>query len=85
MNETQTENDFKPYEAPARALKIQLQLLKVRMPNPDFEAALKAAAKWRATALITGRTADGLRSRDQFEDGQTNRPHNSTERAGAGR
>jgi putative ABC transport system substrate-binding protein len=53
VNETQTENDFKPYEAPARALKIQLQLLKVREPNPDFEAALQAAAKWRATALIT--------------------------------
>ena len=53
VNETQTVNDFKPYEAPARALKIQLQLLKVREPNPDFEAALQAAAKWRATALIT--------------------------------
>jgi putative ABC transport system substrate-binding protein len=53
VNETQTENDFKPYEAPARALKIQLQLLKVREPNPDFEAALQAAAKWGATALIT--------------------------------
>jgi ABC-type uncharacterized transport system substrate-binding protein len=52
VNEAQTENDFKPYEAPARALKIQLQLLKVREPNPDFEAALQAAAKWRATALI---------------------------------
>ena len=53
VSETQTENDFKPYEAPARALKIQLQLLKVREPNPDFEKALQAAAKWRATALIT--------------------------------
>jgi putative tryptophan/tyrosine transport system substrate-binding protein len=53
VNETQTENDFKPYEAPARALKIQLQLIKVREPNPDFEAAFQAAAKWRATALIT--------------------------------
>jgi len=53
VNETQTENDFRPYEAPARALKIQLQLLKVREPSPDFEAALQAAAKWRATALIT--------------------------------
>ena len=53
VNETQTVSDFTPYEAPARALKIQLQLLKVREPNPDFEAALQAAAKWRATALIT--------------------------------
>ena len=53
VNEVQTENDFKPYEAPARALKIQLQLFKVREPNPDFAAAFQAAAKWRATALIT--------------------------------
>jgi ABC-type uncharacterized transport system substrate-binding protein len=53
VNATQTENDFKPYEAPARALKMQLQLIKVREPNPDFEVAFQAAAKWRATALIT--------------------------------
>ena len=53
VNETQTENDFKPYESPARALKIQLQLLKVREPNPDFETALQTAAKWRASAAIT--------------------------------
>jgi putative ABC transport system substrate-binding protein len=49
----QTENDFKPYEAPARALKIQLQLIKVREPNPDFDAAFQTAAKGRASALIT--------------------------------
>jgi len=45
--------DFKPYEAPARALKLQLQLLEVRDPNPDFDAAFQAAAKGRASALIT--------------------------------
>jgi len=53
LNVGQTENDFKPYEAPARALKIQLQLIKVREPNPDFDAAFQAAAKGRASALIT--------------------------------
>jgi putative ABC transport system substrate-binding protein len=47
--------DFKPYEAPARALKIQLQSLEVRGPNPDFDAAFQAAAKGRASALITVR------------------------------
>ncbi len=45
--------DFKPYEAPARALKLQLQLLEVRDPNPDFDAAFQAVAKGRANALIT--------------------------------
>jgi len=45
--------DFKPYEAPARALKLQLQLLEVRDPNPDFDAVFQAAAKGRASALIT--------------------------------
>ena len=46
-------NDFKMYEAPARMLKIQLQSLGVRGPNPDLEQAFQAAAKVRAGALIT--------------------------------
>ena len=46
-------NDFKMYEAPARMLKIQLQSLGVRGPNPDLEHAFQAAAKVRAGALIT--------------------------------
>jgi putative ABC transport system substrate-binding protein len=46
-------NDFKMYEAPARALKIQLQSLGVRGPNPDLEDAFQAAANGRASALIT--------------------------------
>ena len=49
----QTRDDFKWYEAPARALKIQLQLLELRAPNPDFDAAFQAAANVRASALIT--------------------------------
>jgi putative tryptophan/tyrosine transport system substrate-binding protein len=44
---------FKEYEAVARALKVQLQSLEVRSPNPDLEGAFQAAAKGRANALIT--------------------------------
>jgi putative ABC transport system substrate-binding protein len=44
---------FKEYEAAARALKLQLQSLEVRPPNPDLERSFQAAAKGRASALIT--------------------------------
>ncbi|HSE88590.1 MAG TPA: ABC transporter substrate-binding protein [Candidatus Binatia bacterium] len=44
---------FKEYEATARALKIQLQSLDVRGPNPDLEGAFQAAAKGRNNAIIT--------------------------------
>ena len=44
---------FKEYEAAARSLKIQLQSLDVRGPNPDLEKAFQTAAKGRANALIT--------------------------------
>ena len=53
LSAAQTRDDFKWYEAPARALKLQLQLLEVRDPSPDFDAAFQAAAKGRASALIT--------------------------------
>ena len=43
---------FKEYETVARALKVQLQSLEVRGPNPDLEGAFQAAAKGRASALI---------------------------------
>src|SRR5215813_5631190 len=43
---------FKEYEAAARTLKIHLQSLQVRGPNPDLEGAFEAAAKDRASALI---------------------------------
>ena len=36
---------FKEYEAAARALKIQLQSLEVRGPNPDFEAVFQTRPK----------------------------------------
>jgi putative ABC transport system substrate-binding protein len=44
---------FKEYEAAARALKIQLQSLEVRGPNPDLAGAFETVAKGRASALIT--------------------------------
>jgi putative tryptophan/tyrosine transport system substrate-binding protein len=44
---------FKDYEIAARTLKIQLQSLEVRSPNPDFEGAFQAAAKGRVSAIVT--------------------------------
>jgi putative ABC transport system substrate-binding protein len=48
---------FKEYEAAAHSLKISLQSLAVRGPHPDFEGAFQAAAKERASALLTIRDA----------------------------
>jgi hypothetical protein len=44
---------LKDYETAARMLKIQLQSLEVRGPDPDFGAAFQAAAKGRVSAIIT--------------------------------
>jgi ABC-type uncharacterized transport system substrate-binding protein len=44
---------FKEYETSARALKLALQPLEVRGPNPDFIAAFDAASKARLGGLIT--------------------------------
>jgi len=44
---------FKETQAAARALKIQLQSLEVRGPEPDLDGAFRAAKKGRASALIT--------------------------------
>jgi putative ABC transport system substrate-binding protein len=46
-------NSFKEYDAAASALKIPLQSLKVRGPNPDFDGAFQAVAKGRVSALVT--------------------------------
>ena len=46
-------NGFKRYEAAARPLKIALQSLELRTPNPDIEGALQAAKKGEVNALIT--------------------------------
>ena len=45
----------KEYESAARALKLQVQLLEIRPPKPDLEAAFQAAVKGGASALVTVR------------------------------
>jgi putative tryptophan/tyrosine transport system substrate-binding protein len=47
---------FQIYEAAARALKIPLQSLEVRGPNPDLDGAIQDAAKGRVSALVTTRS-----------------------------
>jgi putative ABC transport system substrate-binding protein len=59
---------FKEYEAAAHALKIQLQSLEVRGPNPDLEGVFQAGAKARANALITLRDTLLLRYPKQIAD-----------------
>jgi putative ABC transport system substrate-binding protein len=44
--------NFENYEAAARALKIPLQSVEVRGPNPDLEGAFQTVAKGRVSALI---------------------------------
>ena len=44
---------FKEYEAAAHALKVQLQPLEVRGPEPDLERAFEAALRGRANAFVT--------------------------------
>ncbi len=44
---------FKNYETAARALKIRLQSLDARGPNPDLEGAFREAIKGGANAVIT--------------------------------
>ena len=56
------------YEAAARALKIQLQSLDVRGPNPDFEGVFQAATKGRVSGLVTARTGVLLVYRKQIAD-----------------
>jgi putative tryptophan/tyrosine transport system substrate-binding protein len=48
---------LKEYQAAARALKIQLQSLEVRGPNPDLEGAFRAATKGRVSAVVTTLTS----------------------------
>jgi putative ABC transport system substrate-binding protein len=59
---------FQEYEAAARALKIALQSLEVRDPNPDFPAAFQAAAKAHVSALITVRTGSLLSDPKRIAD-----------------
>ena len=46
---------LKEYEAAAPVLKIQVQSLEVRGPNPDLEGAFQAVVQGRTSALITVR------------------------------
>jgi putative ABC transport system substrate-binding protein len=48
---------FKEYEVAASALKVQLESLEVRAPNPDLEGAFQTATKRHVRALITIRDA----------------------------
>ena len=59
---------FKEYEAAERALKVQLQSLGVRGPNPDLEGAFQAAAKVRVNALVTINTPVLNRQQKQIVD-----------------
>ena len=61
-------NGFKEYEAAGRALKIELQSLGVRGPNPDLEGAFQAAAKGRVNALVTINTPVLNRQQKQIVD-----------------
>jgi putative tryptophan/tyrosine transport system substrate-binding protein len=59
---------LKEYEEAATALKIKLESLEVRGPNPDWEAAFQAAAKVRADAVITIHNALILRHPKRIAD-----------------
>ena len=48
-------NGFQEYEVAARAMKIPLQSIEVRGPNPDLDGAFQAATKGRDNALIVVR------------------------------
>ena len=61
-------NDVEWYSAPARALKIQLQLLEVALTNPDFDALFRAAANGRANALVTIRGGEVNRHTKRIAD-----------------
>jgi ABC-type uncharacterized transport system substrate-binding protein len=61
-------NGFKEYETAGSALKIQLQSLGVRGPNPDLVGAFQAAAKGRVNALVTINTPVLNRQQKQIVD-----------------
>jgi putative tryptophan/tyrosine transport system substrate-binding protein len=88
LSAQQSGDDFKWYEAPARTLKIQLQLLEVRASNPDFDTAFQAAAKGHANALITIRGSVLIRYARRIADlairNQLPSMHEESEFVGAG-
>ena len=52
-----TTRGIQDFEAAARALKLTMQSLEVRGPNPDFEGVFEAAIKGRVNAFVTIRDA----------------------------
>jgi putative ABC transport system substrate-binding protein len=59
---------FEEYEASARALKLEIQSLEVRGPNPDLENAFLIAAKGRYDGLITITNANILMQQKRLAD-----------------
>ena len=59
---------FREYETVARGLKIQLQSLEVRGPNPDWEGAFRAAAKGGSRAVITITSSPLFRNSKRITD-----------------
>lgn len=49
---------FKEYSEAARALKLQIHSLEVRVPNPDLEGVFQDAVKHRVGAIVTVTTAE---------------------------
>ena len=54
---------FKEYQAAALALKLQLQSLEVRGPNPDLDGSFQSVVKGRVSALVTIGAGGGLLNR----------------------
>jgi putative ABC transport system substrate-binding protein len=50
---TSGRNSYKDYDAPARALKLELQPIEVQSLKPNFDGAFRIATKGRASAIIT--------------------------------
>ena len=67
-DERATAIGFDYYEAVARPLKIKLQSLDARGPNPDLDGAFREAAKWRANAVITITTNALFRNSKRIAD-----------------
>lgn len=59
---------FQEYEAAARALKMPLQPVEVRYPNPDFDGAFQTARKEQVSAVIVVRYGLFTNSRRQIAD-----------------
>jgi putative ABC transport system substrate-binding protein len=59
---------FREYETVARGLKIQLQSLEVRGPNPDLEGAFRAATKGGSRAVITITSSPLFRNSKRITD-----------------